>query len=64
MNTGAAILEVFEMLFHTIVGRMVDHDFGQDLKLAKPSAVGGGPVPRMMRAKSVMDENVSEQLIS
>lgn len=57
-----AVLDMFEQLFLTVAGRIVEPDFGGDLQLQKPA--GSGTAPQLQKAKSVIDENVSEQLLA
>jgi len=54
------VLELFEHLFLTVAGRIVEPDFGDDLKL---KASGGTAAPQLQKAKSVIDENASETLL-
>jgi hypothetical protein len=57
-----AVLGLFEQLFLTVAGRIVEPDFGGDLQLQK--AAGSGAAPQLQKAKSVIDESVSEQLLA
>jgi hypothetical protein len=53
------VLELFEHIFLTIAGRIVEPDFGDDLKLKS----SGSAAPQLQKAKSVIDENASETLL-
>lgn len=55
-----AVLELFEQLFLAVAGRIVEPDFGGALKL---KSTGSGALPQLQKAKSVVDENVSEKLL-
>jgi hypothetical protein len=54
------VLELFEHLFLTVAGRIVEPDFCDDLKL---KSSGGTAAPQLQKAKSVIDENASETLL-
>ena len=43
-----------------MAGRIVEPDFGGALK---PRSSGSGALPQLQKAKSVIDENVSETLL-
>ena len=48
-------------MFLAVAGRIVEPDFGEAMKL-KPSDSSSN-VPQLQKAKSVIDENVSETLL-
>jgi hypothetical protein len=55
------VLELFEGIFLTVTGRIVEPDFGVSLKLKKEA---GSSAPSLLhKAKSVIDENASEQIL-
>jgi len=60
-SLSKSLLELFEQLFLAVAGRIVEPDFGDSMKLK--AARGAGQAPQLQKAKSVIDENVSEQLL-
>lgn len=56
----ADILEMFEQLFFTVTARLVESDFGEELKLKDSENSKGAQV---RKAKSVLDEKVSDPLV-
>ena len=54
-----ATIDTFEMLFTLVTARIASSDFGEDLKI-RDRRTG---VQRLVKAKSVVDENVSEVLM-
>ena len=58
-----SILNMFEMIFLSVVGRIVDSESGESLKL-KTEAKSLSVAPTLQKAKSIIDENVSETLLT
>lgn len=54
-------MEIFEGIFLTVTGRIVEPDFGIQMNLKKE---GGTSAPSLLhKAKSVVDENASELIL-
>jgi hypothetical protein len=58
-NLQYVLLETFENLFFTIVGRVIDSDFGKEMILKQ----SGTAIPGLERSKSLITSNVSEKII-
>lgn len=55
-----ACFDAFEMLFTLITARIVQSDFGEEININKQKESG---LNKMVRAKSIIDENASETLL-
>jgi hypothetical protein len=55
------VLDFFEQLFVNVAGRIVEPEHGSALKLKDST---GGVAPSLAKAKSVIDENASEQCLT
>ena len=53
---------MFEMIFLEVVGKIVDSESGEKIKLKASTSTS--IAPSLVKAKSVIDENISETLLT